>query len=815
MKKILLACITILLPVSLLAQTEEFIYWGYDGPPITSGFHTNSKIRFGIGSSGRIGQIYYPGIANRNGDAYGSGLALWVGGIVNGDTLVSTSQIPETWYSMEFWPDYPPSGYIKEISPDMAEHPSPYQRPEMSFYAEYTDTFSTAGFVPYSEYDHRFHKPLGVKIKQRSTSYHDGYAEDFVIIEYNIQNISPNYIDSMYVGFYHEGWVFRLKDFIPGADLGDNEGFLDSVVHEFPELGYEQVDVAWCADENGFPDPDSSGNFGLNSLRHVFGIAPLKLPDNAKHNSFNWWVITDGSWWSGVESSWGPRRRGTLTAPLRLFNNQFGIAFTDPDKYYLMAHPEIDYTGYYAGANLEGQGWMAPLDFGADIADGHDVNFLTSYGPFDLASGEDKTVVIVAAVGENFHTRADAFSLFFTPEYPSPFLRTLDQSDLVNNIRWAKRIYDNPGVDTDGDGDSGKFVWRYDPEYGDTLKVYYEGDGIADFAGAKPPPAPDFRLYTTDNTITVRWNGEGIEKFYDRFSSVRDFEGYRVYMSRSELESELTLLASYDREDYNRYKYNSGLGIYELTEAPFTLDSLQAIYGDNFHPMDYTDKFQPLHAIDGSYYYFSRVDYNQSNLTDPDGIHKVYPDATRDTSDVDEEGRMRYYEYEYVINDVLSTIPYYVSVTSFDFGYPAKKLEPSESDPMEQLRVSYGVGTNWDGEIDKDTFNLNVYVYPNPYIADGSYRRDAFESRFTDLIPDRSRAIYFANLPNKCKITIFSIDGDILDMIFHDKPEGSGDAHINHWDMITKSNMTIVSGIYYFVVESEYGNQIGKFAVIR
>jgi hypothetical protein len=33
--------------------------------------------------------------------------------------------------------------------------------------------------------------------------------------------------------------------------------------------------------------------------------------------------------------------------------------------------------------------------------------------------------------------------------------------------------------------------------------------------------------------------------------------------------------------------------------------------------------------------------------------------------------------------------------------------------------------------------------------------------------------------------------------------------------LISRNTMMIVSGIYYFVVDSEYGSQIGKIVIIR
>ncbi|RKX24265.1 MAG: hypothetical protein DRP46_13500, partial [Candidatus Zixiibacteriota bacterium] len=61
---------------------------------------------------------------------------------------------------------------------------------------------------------------------------------------------------------------------------------------------------------------------------------------------------------------------------------------------------------------------------------------------------------------------------------------------------------------------------------------------------------------------------------------------------------------------------------------------------------------------------------------------------------------------------------------------------------------------------------------------------------------------------------IFSIDGDLIDTIEHDFPEDSPGSMHETWDMISRNEMAITSGIYYFSVESDQGSQLGKFVVI-
>lgn len=731
---------------------------------------------------------------------------LWIGGVVGKDTLVSVSLGVDyygwwTPYNCELWPDLYPGGDFVDKSPsDGTPMGSDLSKSQLTYQAVFTDTFSHESFVPYNSYDMRFHKPLDVEVTQTSYSWSYMYAEDFIIVDYKLRNLGYERIKDVFFGLYHIGGVHHTGE-IPYPRLDDLEGYIDSVPYPYEQLGNEPMNLAWVCDVDGYP---LGRNWWMLSTRNCFGIAPIHLPDGADIRNFNWWLSGYGI------NDWGPRKRGTLEEPLRLFFGMLGQPHGDKNKYYMMSHPEVDYGGYEAAVDHQGEGWLEPHEYAEDLANGHFVHFLTSYGPFDIPAGGAEHVTVVYSIGENIHTNPAAYREYSDPYDPQPFLDYLSFDDLIDNVRWAKRIYDNPGVDTDGDGDSGKYFIYYDPATSESLTVYYEGDGVPDFRGATPPPPPPIRVHAEQGKITVRWNGREVEGYFDTFSLVKDFEGYRVYLARSEEENDIVLLTSYDREDYNRYKWNRKRQVYELREIPFTLDSLRALYGESFDPLECT-RVEPLYVQDGIYY-FTKVDHNISDLDNPNGIHKMYPDAALDTSDVDEEGRMRYYEYEYVIENLLPTVPYYVSVTAFDFGHPAKSLESLESSPASNMVKVFAI--DHGDQVFKDG-KLDVYCYPNPYRIDENYAGQGIENRFTDLAPDRARSIYFANLPNKCTISIYSLDGDLIRRFEHDEPSGSGTASIDRFNLITRNTQAIVSGLYYWVVESPYGNQVGKLVIIK
>ena len=105
----------------------------------------------------------------------------------------------------------------------------------------------------------------------------------------------------------------------------------------------------------------------------------------------------------------------------------------------------------------------------------------------------------------------------------------------------------------------------------------------------------------------------------------------------------------------------------------------------------------------------------------------------------------------------------------------------------------------------------NVLVAPNPYRGSADWERLDYEGR-----------ISFYNLPGRCTIYIHSMTGELVDVVYHNmsgdqSPDPAGsETGGESWDMITANSQSIASGIYVYRVESpEYGQKIGKFAVIK
>jgi len=739
--------------------------------------------------------------------------AFWIGAVVGRDTLVSVGN-EDFYQTEEFWPDQKPFGDFQYKSIDIN---SPFYDQsafsEEDIYCEYMDTLTKTGLVGTDPTDGRPHVPLNIKVSQRSMAWSYAYADDFLLFDYQIENIGRRRLNQVYMGIWVDGDAWHISRGNPQEGWNDDiVGYLET--YPAPE-GCDFVDtvnIAWHADNDGDPEGTS---WDYRSPRAVVGTRVVRTPSDSLDLSFNWWIID----YTDATRDFGPRRRETPSQPFRSFGARLGTPEGDANKYYIMRKPEFDYDLMYTAVDKFGEGWLQPPENADDIATGYDSRYLLSFGPFDIDPGQRLPISFAWVGAEGFHRNPTDFDRYFDPASPDAYYNQLDFSGLALNARWASWVYDNPGRDTDDAGYFGKFRTCVENNVVDTF--WYEGDGVPDFEGAGPPPAPRLRVIPSPGRLTVRWNGYFTETTEDVFLNAIDFEGYRVYFGLDDRRQSFRLLHSYDRENYNRYRFDesgSNPG-WVLEDVPFTLEALRDLYGDpSFNPDFYT-RANPL-QIGNEFYYFAPQDFNQSDLSDPRGIRKAYPDASPPPPDTAlwtddmltyEHGEQlpKYYEYEYVIDGIQPTVSYFVAVTAFDFGSPEAGLPALETNPANNAIEEYPQ-TSADTV---EALGLDAYVYPNPYRGDVDYRALGYEER--DKGVDKHRLIHFANLPKVCKISIYSIDGDRIVEIDHNYPNGGPGAMHETWDMITRNTQAVQSGIYYWVVESATRTQRGKLVIIK
>lgn len=97
-----------------------------------------------------------------------------------------------------------------------------------------------------------------------------------------------------------------------------------------------------------------------------------------------------------------------------------------------------------------------------------------------------------------------------------------------------------------------------------------------------------------------------------------------------------------------------------------------------------------------------------------------------------------------------------------------------------------------------------VKAVPNPYFV-----RNIWEQGYN------SRNIQFINLPNEAIIRIYTVSGDLIKTIEHHSINLlTGTGGTENWNLLSDFGIRVASGMYYFHIESDFGNQIGKFAII-
>jgi hypothetical protein len=117
-------------------------------------------------------------------------------------------------------------------------------------------------------------------------------------------------------------------------------------------------------------------------------------------------------------------------------------------------------------------------------------------------------------------------------------------------------------------------------------------------------------------------------------------------------------------------------------------------------------------------------------------------------------------------------------------------------------------GQYTDPQKAKTEFDKKPYVVPNPYLGAASFEPQRF------AVSGRGeRRIEFRNLPQNCTIRIFTINGELVQTLYH---TGSITQGFIAWDLRSKDNLEVAPGLYIYHLESkDLGSFVGKFAIIK
>jgi hypothetical protein len=231
--------------------------------------------------------------------------------------------------------------------------------------------------------------------------------------------------------------------------------------------------------------------------------------------------------------------------------------------------------------------------------------------------------------------------------------------------------------------------------------------------------------------------------------------------------------------------------------------------------------FKNPHPLLTDEIYLALVDDGLIPLNGHLGQNKVSNPADKYSEEIagDLHNRLSRKFYTTTINNLPKGREYYVSVSAFNRGFPSKNLEALESGRDANTMIFF------PGPLAKPNMD-NIYVVPNPYRGSSSF--DGYVEG--DTKGDRGRRLWFVNLPMRCNVQIYTLAGDLVAEFEHNGATqtdiltiskaaefGMSSTGMHAWNLLTRNNQIIASGLYFFSVKDhDTGNvKVGKFAVIR
>lgn len=688
---------------------------------------------------------------------------IWIGGIRNGQELVTTAAVDAT------------QGYITggsgfefsavpgtQLTERSTFKDSPFFTPQAVSHQDYVATFSDRFvIVPNTNIQIQNHTPMFVDVELRTYNFNFAFSDFVVFVDMDIVNRgdangSENLIDSLHIGLW-ANTVVRNLNVTPAGSGGaafynkGGNGYIDS------------LQMAYCYDHSG--DVGFTNSYiGQKFLgaSDKFGFHHPNV-DSTFNDNYNAWIFNNPG-------------TGTFQAPSG-----------EAQRYDKLTRGLDDETCWTKDSACGAGGtFQQQLNSAGNRSD------LVSVGPFrDFRKGD--TIKI-------------SFAFILAPKLDdgNPYTDNTiaQQAQFRANARRAQTAFNGEDVNFNGRLDEG--------EDADKNGV------ITRFILPSPPDIPNTKIVAEENKVSMYWSNNA-EASIDPISQTKDFEGYRVYLTKLgfdvsgvlNLLRDLKPLSEYDVVG-NQIANEIGLRDIKLAQ-PIGFDRDQnIILADSVPSVDTVFNSRIIADVAG----------NDSTVIDT--VINLTVDYFLDNAQYAIDDNTVYF-YKYEINNLLNGWQYAVGVSAFDTGDKEQNLESLESSLLaNNFRV-------FPGKKENDDMDENEpYAYPNPYYFGASWEG---QSNFQE----QSRKLIFANLPQKCMIRIFTPAGDLIDEIYHDqnyKGEdirwfqtfGSDDTDKNvfsggehAWDLLSNFTQIISRGVYLFAVEDLETGEVkkGKFTIIK
>lgn len=271
---------------------------------------------------------------------------------------------------------------------------------------------------------------------------------------------------------------------------------------------------------------------------------------------------------------------------------------------------------------------------------------------------------------------------------------------------------------------------------------------------------------------------------------------------------------------------NQSVDVYWANNSENSVDPISKekdFEGYKLYKSSFAFDIQTTIDLQNNYELLGEWDLEGNSVGFNNGLKKIKL-ATDTTFDGDTSIR---YSYKFTIPALQNGWQHAIALTAYDRGSPKNNLGPLETaQRANQFLVFPGTTPNSNPK------NNEPFAYPDPYYAGAAWQGSSTR-------PEDNK-LYFANLPAKCEVRIFSVAGDLIDVFTHDastyrgeggwytaystfsQDEASADIRVHSggehaWNLLSQNSQIISRGLYLFSVKDLETNQIytGKFTIIK
>lgn len=645
---------------------------------------------------------------------------IWIGAKNGGTVQVSTSayDAPQGYApgraGFEF--TAPVGSYLQELS---TLFDSKYYDPKAVSHQDYVAHFTDKNIqIPGTSIPISGHtNPMNVEVTMETYNWNYTFSDFLVIVNLKIKNTSQVTYSDLYVGLW-DNTVVRNINITPAGSGGaaffnkGGNGYMDS------------LNLAYCY--------DAAGDVGFTESY----IGQKFLGAEDKHGFHH----------PKLDSTYNPQSGQWEADDFRLNYNAWEFNSSSNPVFFFPATEQARYIKMSQGLNYD-PCWQGPntpgcnsgRDYQAELNAPGNRSDLISAGPFQgFAPGDEINVAFAYVLAKKNEDGQ-----------PNTVNSIVQRKNLINNATWAQQAYNGEDQNFNGILDPGEDV---------------DGNGkLTRFILPSPPAVPITHVVTSDHQIDVYW-ADNSRNSIDPISNQKDFEGYRLYVSK--LGFDVT-----GKQDLAR---------------DFNLIGEYDIQGDNL---------------------FKETGFEKVRLPQP----KYF------------EGDTTAYIYKYSIKNIPNGWQYAVAVTAFDKGNPESNLESLESSFLaNDFRAFPGTTPN------EDLNTKEPFAYPNPYYygaaweGQSNFQEESRKIIFANLprrcviriytvAGDFIDEIHHDENYNGSDTRWFQTFGAENP----DKNVFSGGQHA--WDLLSLDSQIISRGLYMFSVEDlDSGKKTtGKFVIIK